>query len=202
MAIPNVWPIGNIINLIRLDPTAEKVGTSKGAWYFELGVRYLRLSTYLLIAMFIQAYMWPDVMKECTEFGPWVGLVFGRNLAIGWLLYGGWHWILYESPFHDKMESRKYNPKDQYAPGTSNLTREMWYTTQGLAIGALYECLVMWLWATHRVPMVDSFFANPVTNVAWVLFVPYCATHPGASRGFRSKTFCRVWLLRRAFAKR
>ena len=108
VAIPNVWPLGNIYNIYNLDPKALPAATSQGAWYFELFVRYLRLSTYLLIAGFTYAYLWPiDLVLECKEFAPgWVATVFARNLAVGWLLYGGWHWILYDSVSSSHGSSR------------------------------------------------------------------------------------------------
>jgi hypothetical protein len=36
LSVPNVWPLGNLYNIWKLDPAAAGTGaTSKGAWYFE-----------------------------------------------------------------------------------------------------------------------------------------------------------------------
>ena len=109
VAVPNVWPLGNIYNIWLLDPSKAGIGaTSKGAWYMELFVRHLRLSTYILLSLFIYTYLWPkDLQATCSTFAPgWVGMVFARNVAVGWLLYGGWHWILYDSVSSSHGSSR------------------------------------------------------------------------------------------------
>ena len=137
-------------------------------------VRHLRLGTYILLSLFIYTYLWPEDLAVCKTFQPgWVGMVIGRNLAMGWLLYGGWHYILYDSPLHANMEGKKFNKIDQYRPGTTNKRREMFYTSQGLLIGAIFECLMMHLWGTGRVPYVADFWASPVSSIGWVLFVGY-----------------------------
>jgi hypothetical protein len=172
--VPNVWPLGNIYNIWMLDPKTAPKTTSQGAWYFELFVRYLRLSTYVLLTAFQYKYLFPKDLAICKDFTlDWVGMVYARNLCIGWLLYGGWHWILYVSPLKANLEGKKFNPVDQYRKGTANLSREMFYTTQGLVIGASFEVLMMHLWGTGRVPYATDFWATPVSSVLWVLFVGY-----------------------------
>ena len=137
-------------------------------------VRHLRLGTYILLSLFIYPFLWPEDLAVCKTFQPgWVGMVIGRNLAMGWMLYGGWHYILYDSPLHANLEGKKFNKIDQYRPGTTNKRREMFYTTQGLLIGAIFECLMMHLWGTGRVPYVADFWASPVSSIGWVLFVGY-----------------------------
>ncbi len=174
VAVPNVWPLGNIYNIWMLDPKAAPKTTSQGAWYFELIVRYLRLSTYVLLTLFQYQYLFPKDLSICKNFtADWVAMVYARNLCIGWLLYGGWHWILYVSPLKANLEGKKFNKVDQYRKGTSNLSREMFYTTQGLAIGATYEVLMMHLWGTGRVPYATDFWSTPLSSVLWVLFVGY-----------------------------
>jgi hypothetical protein len=138
-------------------------------------VRHLRLGTYILLSLFIYTYLCPkDLEATCGTIAPgWVGMVFARNVLTGWMLYGGWHHILYDSPLHANMEGKKFNKQDQYRPGTTNKRREMFFTTQGLMIGAGFEVLVMHLWATGRVPYVADFWANPLSSMGWVLFVGY-----------------------------
>jgi len=149
MAIPNIWPLGNIYNMWMLDPAVATQTTSQGAWYFELFVRYLRLSTYLLLTLFQYQYLYPKDIAVCKEFAvPWVAMVYVRNLAIGWLLYGGWHYILYMSPLKDNMKGKKFNPQDQYRAGTTNLSREMLYTTSGLGIGESRPVVAL-LWSPY-----------------------------------------------------
>ena len=110
VSVPNVWPLGNIYNIWRLDPKAAPETTSQGAWYFELIVRYLRLSTYVLLTLFQYQYLFPKDLSICKNFtADWVGMVYARNLCIGWLLYGGWHWILYVSPLKANLEGKKFN---------------------------------------------------------------------------------------------
>ena len=56
------------------------------------------------------------MVQECKVLAPaWISVVFIRNLAVGWLLYGGWHWILYESPLHKNLEGKKFNEDNQCA---------------------------------------------------------------------------------------
>eukprot|EP01050_Picozoa_sp_SAG11_P016208 SAG11_NODE_2185_length_3711_cov_1.448228_1_plen_303_part_00 len=172
--VPNVWPLGNIYNIWMLDPKAAPEATSQGAWYFELFVRYLRLSTYVLLTLFQYTYLFPEDLTICRDFTlDWVGMVYVRNLGIGWMLYGRWHWILYVSPLKANLKGKKFNEADQYREGTKNLSREVFYATQGLAIGATFEVLMMHLWGTGRVPYATDFWATPLSSVGWVLFVGY-----------------------------
>ena len=148
--------------------------TGKGSALYEIGARHLRLSTYILLAW--AAYTVPGSfpLDEAHEWrAGWVLRVLFRNVALMWLLYGGWHYILYDSPLHANMEGKKFNKIDQYRPGTTNKSREMFYTSQGLLIGAIFECLMMHLWGTGRVPYVADFWASPVSSIGWVLFVGY-----------------------------
>ena len=46
------------------------------------------------------------------------------------------------------MKGKKFNPQDQYRAGTTNLSREMLYTTSGLGIGESRPVVAL-LWSPY-----------------------------------------------------
>ena len=190
------WPVLNVYRIWRREAACARqapagpVGAAKAgdnddeeqdgtqSWFGELFVRYLRLSTYLVVALLAYRFTWP-FEAAAKGFAPrWIALVVGRNLFVEALLVGGWHWFVYERPsaFVPKV---KFNPKDQYAPGTdgiANLRREQLYTTLGFLMSSAYEVVVLRLWASGSAwlqPCYEDFWAFPAWSIFHIIVVAY-----------------------------
>ena len=61
--------------------------SSQGAWHLELGVRHLRLSTYVFLALAYQATFDIEWAKELRW--QWIAFVFAHNHLLMVVMYGG-----------------------------------------------------------------------------------------------------------------
>lgn len=112
----------------------------------------------------------------------WVSRVVAYHVLCGWALCGFWHWHTYSSG-SEQMHPYKFNPRSQYEPdggkvgmltsSTGNLQREVMYTTLGWTQSALWQCLLSWLWASGRVPVIANFLDAPAYNAVCVWLIAY-----------------------------
>lgn len=117
------------------------------------------------------------------------------------LFYGFWHWMTYASSFaRGSLQRFKYNADNQYEPqtrsstastprkqgsssegpavslftsSTGQLEREVLYTTLGWLQSAAFQCVMMHLWASGRLPYYTDFWAHPAWSLGHLLFVTY-----------------------------
>ena len=113
--IPNLWPVISMLKIFFLpieseqdlkdkknDPnhTTNKSFTSKGLQNTatELIARHLRLSTYLMLAMFAYYVLpYPNIKEgkmSRMHVLYWAPFILLRNIIMVGTLYGGWHYFL------------------------------------------------------------------------------------------------------------
>jgi hypothetical protein len=56
---------------------------------------------------------------------------------------------------------------------SGQLEREVLLTTLGFLQSSAFQCVVMWLWASGRVPYYADFWAHPLYSVGCLLLVTY-----------------------------
>jgi len=159
--------------------TENKKGEKKEeyAWYQELFVRHLRLSTYLLIAyLSYQHDLSSNILARAAVYKPdWMLEVLARNVLIMLCTYGVWHLFLYgplSGPARARIEHKKFHPEEQYEePG--NLKREIQHTFLGFCMSTVYECAMYHMWAIGRVPYFANFWDYPIFSIINVLIVAY-----------------------------
>lgn len=81
------------------------------------------------------------------------------------------------------FSTTKYNPVNQYESAQSTafmfrsssgqLEREMLLTTLGWLQSSAFQVLMMWGWASGRVPVYLDFWAHPWTSICGLVFVTY-----------------------------
>ena len=171
------WPIENIIRILLIEKDNEQSKKDLGGDLrkkspnnnlkqglgAELVVRHLRLLTYLVITYLAYQYTWPiDEAKEWKL--RWVIKVLFRNLLIEILLYGGWHYFLYESgAVVGRIDKKKFNMDNQYDDGGKNIKREVTFTTLGFVMSTIFECVILHLWSSksnYIVPFYPNFFGD------------------------------------------
>jgi sterol desaturase/sphingolipid hydroxylase (fatty acid hydroxylase superfamily) len=173
------FPVENIVRILAIN-SGEATTTARRTknWASELGGRYLRLSTYLVVSYLAYAYTWPIQEAHEWKWG-WIMTVVIRNFAIEIVFYGGWHSFLYSLGYgQSKLRGKKFNKEDQYRAGSGHLQREQLYTTLGFCMSSAFEIATLHLWATKSrilVPFYDDFFAleNLSRSVLHCLFVAY-----------------------------
>lgn len=188
------WPVENVLRILALESKAhagnkaaataakpkvspdEKVSagendTEPTHWANELIIRHLRLATYLVVSIVTYA-TWPLDRAHKLQF-DWVFEVLLRNLFVEFLFYEGWHSFLYR---RQNLVLHKFNAKDQYADGSTNLFRERCLTTLGFFMSSFYEIAVLHLWATNSPllrPCYLDFFDHPTWSIGHLLLVSY-----------------------------
>ena len=183
--LPNVWPIFNLINIIKLD---EKKGksvndTDSYDWYFELFVRHLRLSTYLFVAYVTYYFTFPS-HSDLSNYDSndqklfwwlkWAVIIILRDQIATNFFYGGWHYILFDSSLSPKMKKLKFNP--QY-PKQSQWSHDRFWTLNGTVICSFFELFMIYIYCRYNTSLLlhSSFILtqNGISIILWLLFIPY-----------------------------
>ena len=199
--IPNIWPVISLIKIhvlsIENDHHDSKVMkdnpknesqesfTSKGLQNTatELFARHLRLSTYLILAMFTYYVLpYPDILAvEMSRMHVvyWAPYILVRNIVMVGTLYGGWHYFLYENKaMREKMRSRKFDERNLDKNGNLiaskgyNWKECAFWSISGIIIESLYECVVLQYWITTKL-VYTQFWSRPIISLVSLLFVAY-----------------------------
>jgi len=128
-----------------------------------------------LCALVCWIYVFPLTYPEAHQFHwNWISKIVAYNLACGYIFYGFWHWMTYKSIYSQgPFKNLKYNPENQYMEGTVNLRREITFTTLGLLQSSAFQCVVMYLWASGKVPVYLDFCKYPIWSISQLLLVTY-----------------------------
>eukprot|EP01112_Ceratiomyxa_fruticulosa_P024082 TRINITY_DN9561_c0_g1_i2.p1 TRINITY_DN9561_c0_g1~~TRINITY_DN9561_c0_g1_i2.p1 ORF type:complete len:327 (-),score=32.91 TRINITY_DN9561_c0_g1_i2:184-1164(-) len=127
-------------------------------------------------------FVYTNTFEEAKQWNAsWVSKVVVFNLVCEFVVYGFWHWMLYVGQYSKgNMKSRKFNKVNQYgenptlfSSSTGNLEREILFTTLGWLQSSMYQCVMMWLWKSERVPFYSNFWSLPFRSVFFLLFVTY-----------------------------
>ena len=202
--VPNIWPVISLIKIALLPNSNEnpdanlketnsenrefKPFTSKGLQNTatELAARHLRLSTYLMLAIFAY-YVLPypditmDVADESNQFYIlfWAPYIVLRNVIMVGSLYGGWHYFLYENKaMRGRLRSRKFDERnlDKYgdliATKGYNWKECAFWSIGGIIIESFYECMVLQYWLSTK-QMYTQFWSRPAISILSLLFVGY-----------------------------
>jgi len=136
------------------------------------------------VAMICWLFIFPLTFSDAGEFHwRWVSIVFAFNLVVEFVLYSFWHWMTYAGPYaRGELQKFKYNETNQYEPNgrvgmfwssSGQLQREVLLSTLGFLQASVYQCVMMYLWRSGRVPFYDNFWANPLWSIGGLLFVTY-----------------------------
>jgi sterol desaturase/sphingolipid hydroxylase (fatty acid hydroxylase superfamily) len=139
-----------------------------------------------LFALICYLVIFPMTFHEASVWRlGWVSKVVAFNLMSEFLVYGFWHWVTYMSEVSKgPLKDIKFNPKNQYEENeknavgfifssSGNLQREVLYTTLGWLQSSAYQCVMMWLWASGRVPYYLDFWRYPIYSLVYLLFISY-----------------------------
>lgn len=100
--------------------------------------------------------------------------VVAYNLACEFIFYGFWHWVTYSGPFaRGPLKQMKYNPENQYAGESGHLKREFIFTTLGFLQSSAFQCVIMHLWSSGKLPYYSEFWKYPAWSIGHLLLVTY-----------------------------
>jgi sterol desaturase/sphingolipid hydroxylase (fatty acid hydroxylase superfamily) len=131
---------------------------------------------YLLITIFIWRFIQPP-LAQCVELRPgWICFLLLRNLGLAWVVYGGWHLLLYM--FKLQGTDRKYDirwpSRDDSKFLFHNQTYDniFWSCVSGCTIWTAYEVFYFWALANKKIPYVD-WTTHPVYCAVWLCLIPF-----------------------------
>jgi len=133
-------------------------------------------SVYLLITVVSWFFLQPSLSRCAGLKADWIGLIFLRNLALLWLVSGGWHLLLYT--FKLQGTKRKYdlrwlaNNDRRFLFGNQVYDNIFWSCVSGCTVWTTYEVLYLWAAANHWVPYVD-WKSHPVYCALWLCLIPF-----------------------------
>ena len=146
-------------------------------WVFSYpGFLWPWSTIYLLITIFIWFHFQPAVPR-CVEFKPgWIALLFLRNLGLAWVIYGGWHLLLYMLKLQGT--NRKYDIRwpsrndPKFLFHNQTLDNIFWSCASGCTIWTAYEVIYFWALANGKLPYV-YWSAHPVYCAVWMCLIPF-----------------------------
>lgn len=131
---------------------------------------------YLAIVILSYNYLQPPLEGMKTLKISWIATIFIRNMALAWLIFGGWHLYLYI--FKARGTAAKYCPRWQNTTGSTFLWNDQvydnifWSCTSGVTIWTAYEVITFWLYANNKLPYIDL-NTHPVYFVILFLLIPF-----------------------------
>lgn len=201
---PNIWPVISLVKIAALPeegikPDEKHVDvrnknrktqqfTSSGLQNTatELIARHLRLSTYLMLAIFAYYVVpYPDLKMEWNgnenawHIFYWAPFIIMRNIVMVGALYSGWHYFLYENKaMRGKLRGRKFDERNLDKHGRLIPTKGYnwkecaFWSISGIIIESLYECMVLQYWLSTK-QVYTQFWSRPFFSVLSLLFVGY-----------------------------
>ncbi len=129
-----------------------------------------------IAVVFLSYYFLQPPLEQMKSFKiGWISTIFLRNMALVWIVYGGWHLFLYK--FKSRGTERKYSSRWQNANGSTFLWNDQvydnvfWTCASAVPIWTAYEVVTFWLYANHKIPYLD-FHQHPVYFILLFLLVP------------------------------
>lgn len=117
----------------------------------------------------------PELARMATFQWDWVAIVYGRNLGLAFLVYGGLHLRFYIL----KVQGTRYmlNRREPTAThrrflfGSQVRENMFWTAFSGVGIWTAYEVTTLWAFANGYIPMLD-WEAHPIYFVLLFCAIP------------------------------
>ena len=149
-------------------------------WLFQFNGYLWPLNSLVLAITLVTWFVLTPDLASMRSFAPWwIAIVFGRNLALAFLMYGGLHLYLYV--FKRQGTDFKYNVRPQATKNPAFLfghqvrDNMFWTLVSGVTVWSAYEAVTLWAYANGVLPFID-WGGNSVWFVVWfvalLLLVP------------------------------
>jgi sterol desaturase/sphingolipid hydroxylase (fatty acid hydroxylase superfamily) len=131
----------------------------------------------LYMALAAATWLWltPDLARMADLRWDWVGIVYGRNLALTFLVYGGLHlrfYILKSQGTRFMLNRREPTTRHKrYWFGSQVRENVFWTAGSGVLVWSAYEVATLWAYANGWIPMLD-WEAHPVLFVLLYCAIP------------------------------
>jgi sterol desaturase/sphingolipid hydroxylase (fatty acid hydroxylase superfamily) len=129
---------------------------------------------FAILSLAVWRYATPPLETIAAGGWLWMGLVLFRNLILAIVFYGAWHLWFYARKVQGtrfKFNGSWPSTGDVFLFKRQTVDNVIWTLLSGVPIWSAYECLMLWLFATHRIPYVE-YFAHPVYVIAVFFAIP------------------------------
>jgi len=121
-------------------------------------------------------YLSPSIEKMSVLGISWILLIWLRNVFLLTVFAGGIHWWLYirKNQLLDyKYYSRWPNEKsNKFLFNNQVKDNIFWSIISGCTIWSLYECLILWMYASERIQVI-SWNENPLYLILCIFVMPF-----------------------------
>ena len=130
---------------------------------------------YLAVAVVTWFALTPALTSMQTFELWWIALVFGRNLGLAILYFGGWHAYLYV--FKGQGDDYRYSTRPLaknnkiFTFNNQVLDNMFWTLASGVTIWSAYEVVTLWAFANGFIPFAEL-RTDPVWFVVLLLLIP------------------------------
>ena len=150
---------------------------------YTIGCHYGHLLDFCAALLFYSCFWEQTFAQAGTWTLSWVSKVVLFNVLCGWTLCSVWHYLVYVSPIaRGKFKATKFNPNNQYEKDgnvgmlwstSGHLQREILFTTLGWIQSAGFQCVMMHLWASGKLPFYSNFWSAPAWSIGHLMLVTY-----------------------------
>ena len=131
---------------------------------------------YMMLAVVSWFWLTPDLATMQTFQWDWVAVIYGRNLALAFLVFGGLHWRFYTKNAQEAhfMLNRKAPTAShrRFLFGNQVYENMFWTAGSAVAIWSAYEVVTLWAFANGYIPML-SWEEYPVYFVLLFCAIPF-----------------------------
>lgn len=146
--------------------------SSRYAYLLFFGTHYQHLLEMCVSLIYYHLFFSRHMMNADHLIGRWALEVISFNFLLEFVIYGGWHAVLYNSSLGgDRLAKYKFHQENQYAgpEGRQNLRREVLYTSLGWLQSSCWQIVSMHLIKTGFFSEPALFLSNPVMVTLTIL---------------------------------
>eukprot|EP00036_Acanthoecidae_sp_10tr_P022175 CAMPEP_0206325144 /NCGR_PEP_ID=MMETSP0106_2-20121207/20907_1 /ASSEMBLY_ACC=CAM_ASM_000206 /TAXON_ID=81532 /ORGANISM="Acanthoeca-like sp., Strain 10tr" /LENGTH=330 /DNA_ID=CAMNT_0053757573 /DNA_START=43 /DNA_END=1035 /DNA_ORIENTATION=- len=167
-----------LASVVQLQPSTTQLKDLL-RWFFGYpGFLWPWNVIYLTICYMSHTYTTPEISR-CTEYEfGWIAELYLRNLALLWMIAGGWHALLYT--FKAQGSKQKYDPRWQAVGSNKFLFKDQvldnifWSCGSGVLTWTGYEAYALHRWANNPEDsaLYTDWWSAPLYSIGWLLLIP------------------------------
>ncbi|MDA0340368.1 MAG: sterol desaturase family protein [Proteobacteria bacterium] len=130
---------------------------------------------YMALALVTWLYLTPEIATMKTFQLDWVAWIYGRNLAMLFIVFGGWHFRFYILKGQGTAYKHNKNWPDtkhrRFLFGDQVKDNMFWSAVSGCGIWSAYEVVTLWAFANEVIPTLN-WETNPIWFAVLFLIIP------------------------------
>ncbi len=129
----------------------------------------------MALAVVTWLYLTPELATMRSFQFDWIAMIYGRNLAMLFVVFGGWHfWFYIRRGQGTAYKQNRHWPRTKHRRflfGDQVKDNIFWSAVSGCGVWTAYEVVTLWAFANGYVPWLD-WETNPIWFVVLFLAIP------------------------------